>query len=122
MPESVAYVGVDISRDEAVVCWLLADGREPVPRWAVPNRQSGATALIDRLAELAAQHGVTELRVGLEATGLYWWHLACSLKDAPALAAYRPRVYALNPKLVHDFRRNYGALPKTDRADAFLIA
>ncbi len=38
------------------------------------------------------------------------------------LAPYRPRVYALNPKLVHDFRKHYGALPKTDRADAYVIA
>jgi transposase len=122
MAEVVAYVGVDVSQDEAVVCVLLADGREPVPRWAVPNSRPGAAALVDRLAELAERHGVGELRVGLEATGLYWWHLACALKDAAELAPYRPRVYALNPKLVHDFRKNYGALPKTDRADAFVIA
>jgi len=31
-------------------------------------------------------------------------------------------VYALNPKLVRAFRPHYGALAKTDRADAFVIA
>jgi len=126
MPElavsAVAYVGLDVSQDEAVVCFLLADGREPVSRWAVANSASGAAALVARLAELAVEHGVGELRVGLEATSLYWWHLACALKDAPTLSAFRPCVYALNPKLVHDFRKHYGALPKTDRADAFVIA
>ena len=25
--------------------------------------------------------GIKELRIGLEATGLYWWHLACFLKE-----------------------------------------
>lgn len=119
---AVAYVGLDVSQDEAVVCFLLADGREPVSRWAVANSASGAAALEARLAELAAEHGVGELRIGLEATGLYWWHLACALKDAPTLSAFRPSVYALNPKLVYDFRKHYGALPKTDRADAFVIA
>lgn len=116
------YVGLDISQDEAVVCVLLDDGREPVPRWPVPNTLAGATALVERLTALAQQQGVVELRVGLEATSLYWWHLACFLKEAPALAPYHPQVYALNPKLVHDFRQHYGALPKTDRADAFVIA
>ncbi len=58
----------------------------------------------------------------MEANGLYWWHLACTRKDAPVLAPYRSRVYALNPKLVHDFRKHYGALPKTERADAYVIA
>jgi transposase len=119
---AVGYVGVDVSQGEAVVCFLVADGGEPVPRWAVPNSPPGAAALVERLAELAARQGLGEVRIGLEATGLYWWHLACALKDAPALAPYRPRVYALNPKLVHTFRQHYGALPKTDRTDAFVIA
>lgn len=35
---------------------------------------------------------------------------------------YRPQVYALNPKLIHEFRKHYGPLPKTDRCDAFVIA
>ncbi len=118
----LGYVGIDISQDEAVVCFLLADGKEPVPRWGVPNSQPGADALVTKLVGLAQAHGVTELRLAMEATGLYWWHLAGVLKDAAALAPYRPQVYALNPKLVADFRRHYGALPKTDRADAFVIA
>jgi hypothetical protein len=119
---AVAYVGLDVGQREAVGCCLLADGREPVPRWVVPNTLPGAEGLIARLVALAQQHGVRELRIGLEATNLYWWHLACALTDAPALAPYRPVVYALNPKLVRAFRTHYGALPKTDRADAFVIA
>jgi hypothetical protein len=117
-----AYVGLDVSHATAVACFLLADGGEPVPRWAVPNTAGGAAGLAERLAGLAAQHAVDELRIGLEATGLYWWHLAVALADAPALQPYRPRVYALNPKLVETFRANDGGLPKADRLDAFLIA
>ncbi len=122
MPVSMGYVGLDVSQHEAVAAVVLADGREPVPRWSVPNTRPGAEALVARLGEVAERQGLTALRIGLEATSLYWWHLACVLADAPALAPYRPQVYALNPKLVHDFRKNYGALPKTDRADAFVIA
>src|SRR5215218_8636147 len=117
-----AFVGLDVSQREAVVCFLLGDGGEPAPRWTVPNSQPGADALIARLATLAQAHAVDALRIGMEATSLYWWHLAVALKDAPALAPYRPQVYALNPKLVRDFRKHYGALPKTDRTDAFVIA
>lgn len=117
-----AFVGLDVSQREAAVCFLLGDGGEPAPRWTVPNSQPGADALIARLAALAQTHAVDALRIGMEATSLYWWHLAAALKDAPALAPYRPQVYALNPKLVHDFRKHYGALPKTDRTDAFVIA
>jgi transposase len=101
-----AVVGLDVSVDTVAVCVLLDDGSEPVGRWEIPNSQPGADALSTRLAELAQQQGIDTFRIGMEATGIYWF----------------PQVYALNPKLVHDFRRHYGALPKTDRADAFLIA
>jgi transposase len=119
---TIAYVGLDVSQDDASVCFLLADGAEPVPRWAIPTTQPGADALARTLAHLAQTHQIDQLRIGMEATGLLWWHLACTLKDASPLAPFAPRIYALNPQLIVTFRRNYGALPKTDRADAFLIA
>lgn len=117
-----AYVGLDISQETVMACVVLADGHEPVRRWSVPNTQPGADALAARLAEIATAQGVDTLRIGMEATSLYWWPLACALADAAVLRPFQAQVYALNPKLVHDFRKHYGVLPKTDRADAFVIA
>jgi transposase len=119
---TIAFVGLDVSQDDASVCFLLADGSEPSPRWTVSNTQPGADALVTSLVDLAQTHQVDQLRIGMEATGLLWWHLACALKDAAPLSPFAPRIYALNPHLIKTFRANYGALPKTDRADAFLIA
>ena len=39
---TIAYLGVDVSQADASVCFLLADGAEPVPRWTIPNTQPGA--------------------------------------------------------------------------------
>ena len=119
---NVAYLGLDISQADVSVCFLLADGREPAPRWTVANTQPGAESLSATVAQLCQAHQVAALRIGVEATGLLWWHLAGVLSTAPALCPFQPQVYVLNPHLVATFRRNYGALPKTDRADAFLIA
>jgi Transposase IS116/IS110/IS902 family/Transposase len=119
---TIAYVGLDVSQDDASVCFLLGDGSEPVPAWTIPNTQPGADALATRLAHLAQTYHIDQLRIGMEATGLLWWHLACALKDAPILAPFAPHIYALNPHLITTFRKNFGALPKTDCADAFLIA
>lgn len=119
---TTAYVGLDVSRDDVCVCFLLPDGSEPVKRWTVPNTQPGAEALIARLVALAQTHACDSLRIGVEATGLLWWHLACALVQAAALRPFNPQLFALNPHLVATFRKNYGALQKTDRADAFLIA
>jgi transposase len=117
-----AFVGVDVSQDSARVCFLLADGSEPRARWSIPNTQPAAADLSAELARLCILYHVDQLRIGLEATGLLWWHLACALKDDAALLSFTPQVYALNPHLVETFRKNFGALPKSDHADAFLIA
>jgi len=43
----LSYIGLDVSQQEAAVCSLLGDGREPVPRWTVgdhwyfPGGQNG---------------------------------------------------------------------------------
>src|SRR5262245_46200802 len=92
-----AFVGLDVSQDRARICFLLADGEEPRPRWSIPNTQPGAAALSAELARLCILYHVDQLRIGLEATGLLWWHLACALKDDPALLPFTPQVYALNP-------------------------
>jgi len=117
-----AFVGLDVSQADARVCFLLADGAEPVPRWTIPNTLPRAGALAATLAGLCQGYQIDQLRIGVEATGLLWWHLARALTDAPILASFAPQIYALNPQLVHTFRANFGALPKSDHADAFLIA
>src|SRR5437016_3608381 len=114
---SLAYLGLDVSQDSARVCFLLADGQEPCPRWTIPNTQPGAEALSAELARLCILYHGDQLRIGLEATGLLWWHLACALKHAASLARFTPQVYALTPQLVETFRKNFGALPKSDHAD-----
>jgi transposase len=111
-----------VSQAQVVACLLLPDGREATRRWASANTQSGAEALAGRLAALAGEHQLAGLRIGLEATNLYWWHLACLLKDTPLLSGVAHEVYALNPKLVAGLKKAYADGGKTDRRDAFFIA
>jgi transposase len=126
-PESVsasaepALVGLDISQDEVVGCLLLADGKI-TGRWTERNDQPGAEALARRLVDLAKEHGIRRVRIGLEATNLYWWHLAFFLKTTPLLSHLEPRVHLFNPRLVVGLKRAYADHGKTDRIDAFFIA
>ena len=92
---SFAALGLDISQAEVTVCFLLPDGSEVVPRWTVPNSQPGAQALAERVQALAKAQDITELRIGLEATGLYWWHLASFLKETPVLTEVDHRIYVV---------------------------
>jgi transposase len=111
-----------VSQEEVVCCLLLADGREAVARWGVPNTQSGAEAVATRVAALAQTHHLAALRIGLEATNLYWWHLACWLRETALLCGVTRTVYAFNPKWVAGLKKAYADGGKTDRRDAFFIA
>ena len=114
-------VGLDVGSDTVSVCVLAdEDGRELCRRYEIANSEVGASQLTERLVALAAQEAITAYRIGIEASSLYWWPLALHLSTDPTLPA--TQVYALNPKLVKDFRSSFGSLPKTDRHDAYLIA
>ena len=119
---TLAFVGLDVSQPGASVCFLLADGSEPLPAGRSPIPSLARRPWRPRWRSWPRPHQIDQLRIGMEATGLLWWHLACTLKDAPALAPFARRIDALNPHLITTFRANYGALPKSDHADAFLIA
>ncbi|MDP2664670.1 MAG: IS110 family transposase [bacterium] len=120
LPDPV-LVGLDISQSEIAACLLLADG-QTVDRWTETNNQPGAKAIAERLVDLAKKHGFSRVRIGIEATNLYWWHLAHFLKETPLLTELTPEVYLLNPRLVSGLKKAYSDHGKTDRIDAFFIA
>lgn len=105
----IGYAGLDVSQADVHVCLMRADDDATGTCWTVPNTQTGADALIARLRDRCPQAPITDLRLGVEATGLLWWHLACALVQTPPLQPLPPRLYVLNPHLVSRFRANYGA-------------
>jgi transposase len=118
---SPALLGLDVSQKEVVACLFLPDGRVAA-RWSEPNNQPGAEAIAEQIVALAKAHGFSRLRIGLEATNLYWWHLACFLKGTPLLSSLHPEVYLFNPRLVSGLKKAYSDQGKTDRIDAWFIA
>lgn len=121
-PECFGLVGLDISQDEVVACLIGPDGQTAATPWSIPNDQPGAQALAQRLLDLCQARGFRRIRIGLEATSLYWWHLTGYLKDTPILASLQPELYLLNPSLVKGLKRLYPGRGKSDRLDALYIA
>jgi len=119
MPKTL-HVGIDISHHRDDVCLLDESGGRVGQPLRVPNNRPGAEALVAELARLAPDY--ERVQVGMEATGIYWWHLYRALGRAPELAPYRPRLVVFNPRLIQGFRAAGAAMDKTDPEDAFLIA
>ena len=72
--------------------------------------------------QTCSAHNLSVLRIGMEATGPYWWHVHQALSDAPELEPYDVRVAVLNPKVVQGFKAVYTDIPKIDLMDAWVIA
>ena len=108
MTYSELFVGIDVAKDELVVCFHPAG---EIRR--IANSRTGLALLGKQLLQLARGHC---LRVGFEASGGYERGLAILL-DRLALEAY-----LLDPARVRSFARAERQLAKTDPLDASLIA
>lgn len=116
------HLGLDMSLQTGTACLLDHLGREVVPRWTFRNNRPGAEELAQKVAELLKRHRATILLVGMEATGIYGWHLACFLNETPLLHPWEARVYVFNPHRTLNFKKAMGDLGKTDRVDALVVA
>ncbi len=107
---------------ENTCSFLLQDGAEIRRRLTVSNNLPGGEELIEEVLRLMDYHQLDRLLVGLEATNLYWWHLACLLNSSPKLTQFQPRIYAFNPRLIKGFKKALSDSPKSDVNDAYAIA
>ncbi len=114
------YVGIDVSAERHDICLLSEDGQLLAKPFTIPNNLPGAQSLVERLDQAARAY--EQVLVGMEATGIYWFHLHRYLKSAPRLTDRQLRVMVFNPKLIHGFRGACTAMDKTDPDDAFIIA
>jgi transposase len=115
------HVGVDVSRAEHVVELLAPDG-QPVGRLRVPNTPAGGEDLTRQVLAQARRLGVTEIRIGLEATHVYWWHLFRQLLRHDELRTFPAHLFLLNAHEVAHFKQALGVVDKSDPVDARVIA
>jgi len=119
---SKLYVGLDVSQNSVAACFLLEDGTEPIKRFSFDHNLLGVDRLVAKINSTAETLSLTEALIGMETTGMLWWHLSEALRNCDELAHLSPGVYAINAKLVANFKKAYVEAEKTDPGDAFVIA
>ena len=123
MPSSITlFVGTDVSQATNRTRFYDAAGVEIGRRYQSANDLPGARALAAEAILRADTVGADEIRWALEATNLFWWHLATHLTTSPELVARRLKLYSFNPRVVSKFRESYPDLGKDDWVDAMVIA
>jgi len=116
------YVGIDVASRSNTAQGLDPTGQALGKPWTFPNTLPGAQALEARLAQMLQAGAYAKVKIGLEATAFYDWHLADYLASSCALRQWQPEIYRLNALRVSRFRKAAEEPDKTDRGDAGVIA
>lgn len=119
---STLYVGLDLATSSVAVCFLLEDGTQPTKRFTINNNPEGVNVLVTKIKAITSKLDLTELAIGMETTGLLWWHITEALRDHEDLHSLCPKVYPINAKLIAQFKKAYPEASKTDPTCAFVIA
>jgi transposase len=97
-------------------------GKEIGGRMESQNDLPGSRDLAAESVARAHRIGAKQILWGLEATNLFWWHLATFLTTHPELLAHGLRCYTFNPRQVKKFKESYPDIGKDDWTDAMVIA
>ena len=109
------YVGIDVAKDKHDCCILGSDGEILFSPFTIQNTLQGFDELFEKIWSLTSD--LTEIKVGLEATGHYHLNLLRSLLDN-GLASY-----VINPLHTNLYRKGLSLRKtKTDKVDAGSIA
>lgn len=116
------YVGTDISERVNRTRFYGGGGQEVGARMESQNDLPGSSDLAGESLARARRIGAEEILWGLEATNLFWWHLATFLTTHPDLLTHGLKCYNFNPRQVKKFKESYPDIGKDDRTDALVIA
>ena len=109
------YVGIDVAKDKHDCCILGSDGEVLFSPFTIQNTLQGIDELYEKIWSLTTD--LTEIKVGLEATGHYHINLLRSLLDNGLPS------YVINPLHTNLFRKGQSLRKtKTDKVDAASIA
>ena len=116
------FVGIDVSSSSCEVVLLDDDGTQLGRSFSVRNNLEGASKLAEMICITAHAHQLSQVKIGLESTSVYSWHLRDFLFDHDSLKQYSALIYEINPSMVASFKKTYSRRPKTDALDAYAIA
>lgn len=116
------FVGIDVSRASMSIALHSSTGELLENVFTTGNNQPGVDTLIAKLLSYLTTDPSLQVIIGCEATGIYSFHLLHALATAEQLKSFDVKLYHLNPRLIHHFRKVLGEQQKTDLVDASVIA
>jgi transposase len=116
------FVGIDISIKDLKLRSVNDAGQETGKRLHAPNDRTGIDLIEQHLLRVMRDHNLDKLYVGFEATSTYHWPLQMALAESNSLATFKPEICPFNARIIAQFKKSMGNLPKDDWTDSFVIA
>ena len=116
-------IGIDVAKNSLVAHAMDDQGENIFHSYSVDNNRPGCLKLINLIANNANLLKPDIIKVGMEATNVFWEHCYRLLKENEKLNTnFNLKLYTINPKVISNFKKSYTDLPKTDSIDAWVIA
>ena len=116
------YVGVDVSLKSLVTCILDTSGSVILKPTSFSNDPSGVDKMLDKVLIYADSLDISNILFGIEATSNYGSLFLFHVNDSPILKNFTVQLYSFEPKIIKNFRKTLGDLPKNDKKDSWVIA
>jgi transposase len=107
-------IGIDVSKNKHDACILNENGEQIGKFMKLTNTRTSLDKFLEQIKIISEKHGA-EVRIGLEATGIYWYSLFSKISEDHKISIY-------NPTQIHAFANVNVRGSKTDKIDAKTIA
>lgn len=107
-------IGIDVSKKKHDACIVNENGEQIGKFMKLTNTKTSLDKFLEQIKVISEKQGA-EVRIGLEATGIYWYSLFSKISDDHKISIY-------NPTQIHAFAKVNVRGSKTDKIDAKTIA
>jgi len=116
------YVGVDVSLKSLMTCILDTSGSIVLKPTSFSNDPCGVNKMLDKILIYADSLDISNILFGIEATSSYGSPFLFQVNDSKILKDFTVQLYCFEPKIIKNFRKTLGDLPKNDKKDSWVIA
>jgi len=117
----ILNVGIDISLQTATCSFLSQEGKFHGKPFNVDNNISGFENLKQKISDLCFLEGYSLVRIGLEASSMYGFHLLDYFSSVQ-IEGIKIQVYQINAKYINRFKKSFPEKEHTDPVDSRVIA
>lgn len=107
-------IGIDVSKNKHDACILNENGEQIGKFMKLMNTKTSLDKFLEQIKIISEKHDA-KIRIGLEATGIYWYSLFSKISEDHKISIY-------NPAQIHAFAKVNVRGSKTDKIDAKTIA